>query len=209
MAWELQELSKGILTTVILTIGGCAIGFGCGTVLALLWILKHKKWILLISDILRGTPMLLQAILAKMLLGSYVPGLLLAILVFGINSMAYSSQIVLSAVNGISVGQKNVAMDLGASEYEAYTQIILPQALTNAIPALLNEFNSLLKESAIVGVIDIQDLLSVAETVGTRNNSKLSALIIAGIVYCIISCSAKFATERLINRKWLKTKTKD
>lgn len=196
MAWELQELSKGLLTTVILTIGGCLIGFSGGTALTLLWLLKRKKWILLISDILRGTPMLLQAILAKMLLGNIVPGLLLAILVFGINSMAYSSQIVLSAVNGVSAGQKNVAMNLGATEYEAYTQIILPQALKNAIPALLNEFNSLLKESAIVGVIDIQDLLSVAETVGTRNNSKLSALIIAGIVYFIISLSAKFATER-------------
>jgi len=199
MAWELQELSKGLLTTVILTIGGCVIGFSGGTALTLLWLLKRKKWILLISDILRGTPMLLQAILAKMLLGAYVPGLLLAILVFGINSMAYSSQIVLSAVNGVSAGQKNVAMNLGATEYEAYTQIILPQALKNAIPALLNEFNSLLKESAIVGVIDIQDLLSVAETVGTRNNSKLSALIIAGIVYFIISLSAKFATERWNN----------
>lgn len=163
MTWELQELSKGLLTTVILTIGGCVIGFSGGTALTLLWLVKRKKRILLISDILRGTPMLLQAILAKMLLGNIVPGLLLAILVFGINSIAYSSQIVMSAVNGIPVGQTKVAMDLGASEYEAYTQIVLPQALKNAIPALLNEFNSLLKESAIVGVIDIPDLLSVAE----------------------------------------------
>lgn len=102
----------------------------------------------------------------------------------------------MSAVNGIPVGQTKVAMDLGASEYEAYTQIVLPQALKNAIPALLNEFNSLLKESAIVGVIDIPDLLSVAEKMGEQTNNKLSALIIAGIVYFIISLSAKFATER-------------
>ena len=195
MAQEIQDFTKGIITTIILTIGGCTIGFCGGTGLTLLWLLKRKKWILLVSDILRGTPMLLQAILAKMVLGGYIPGLLLAILVFGVNSIAYSSQIVMSAVNGIPVGQTKVAMDLGASEYEAYTQIVLPQALKNAIPALLNEFNSLLKESAIVGVIDIPDLLSVAETVGTRNNSKLSALIIAGIVYFIISLSAKFATE--------------
>lgn len=91
MAWELQELSKGLLTTVILTIGGCVIGFSGGTMLALLWLLKRKKWILLISNILRGTPMLLQAILAKMLLGNIVPGLLLAILVFGINSIYQSA----------------------------------------------------------------------------------------------------------------------
>ncbi len=201
MAWEIQELVKGLLTTVILTIGGCAIGFGCGTVLALLWLLRRKKGILLISDILRGTPMLLQAMLAKMLLGSYIPGLLLAILVFGINSMAYSSQIVLSAVNGVGVGQKNVAMDLGASEYEAYTQIILPQALSNAIPALLNEFNSLLKETAIVGVIEIKDLLSVAESIGNRNGNGLSMLLIAGIVYFIISYSAKIAIERMTKKK--------
>lgn len=201
MAGELQELLKGIITTVILTIGGCAIGFSGGAGLTLLYLLKRKKGILLISDILRGTPILLQAILAKMLLGNVMPGLALAILVFGINSMAYSGQIILSAVNGISAGQKNVAMDLGASEYEAYTQIILPQALKNAIPALLNEFNSLLKESAIVGVIDIQDLLSVAESLGKRSGYTLSMLIIAGIAYFIISYSVKFATERLINRK--------
>lgn len=145
--------------------------------------------------------MVLQAILAKMLVGAYIPGLLLAVLVFGINSMAYSSQIVMSAVNGIPVGQTKVAMDLGASEYEAYTQIVLPQALKNAIPALLNEFNSLLKESAIVGVIDIPDLLSVAEKMGEQTNNKLSMLILAGIAYFIISYSVKFATERKMNRE--------
>lgn len=201
MAGELQELLKGIITTVILTIGGCAIGFSGGTALTLLWLLTRKKGILLISDILRGTPMLLQAILAKMLLGQYIPGLLLAILVFGINSMAYSSQIILSAVNAIPAGQKRVAMDLGASEVEAYTKIVLPQALKNAIPALLNEFNSLLKESAIVGIIDITDILSVAEKIGEHNGNKLSMLVIAGIVYFIISYSAKIAIERVINRK--------
>ena len=111
MAWELQELSKGLLTTVILTIGGCVIGFSGGTALTLLWLVKRKKWILLISDILRGTPMLLQAILAKMLLGNIVPGLLLAILVFGINSMAYSSQIVLSAVNSKEVLTRFLSID--------------------------------------------------------------------------------------------------
>lgn len=197
MAWELQEFLKGILTTVILTIGGCTIGFSGGTALTLLYLIKRKKWISLISDILRGTPMLLQAILAKMLLGNVLPGLLLAILVFGVNSIAYSSQIVMSAVNGIPVGQKNAATDLGASEYEAYTKIILPQALKNAIPALLNEFNSLLKESAIVGIIDIPDLLSVAEKIGSSNGNKLSMLVAAGVVYFIISYSVKFATERI------------
>ena len=141
--------------------------------------------------------MVLQAILAKMLLGGYVPGLLLAILVFGVNSIAYSSQIVMSAVNGIPAGQKNAATDLGATDMEAYTKIILPQALKNAIPALLNEFNSLLKESAIVGIIDIPDLLSVAEKIGEHNGNKLSMLVAAGVVYFIISYSVKFATERI------------
>lgn len=201
MAKEIQDFIKGIITTITLTIGGCAIGFSGGTALTLLWLLKRKKWILLISDILRGTPMLLQAILAKMLLGQYIPGLLLAILVFGMNSMAYSSQIILSAVNAIPAGQKKVVIDLGDTEFEAYTETVLPQALKNATPALLNEFNSLLKESAIVGVIDITDILSVAEKIGSSNGNKLSMLVIAGIVYFIISYSVKFATERLINRK--------
>lgn len=201
MASEIQELLKGIITTIILTIGGCAIGFSGGAGLTLLWLLKRKKWILLISDLLRGTPMLLQAILAKMLVGQYIPGLLLAILVFGVNSIAYSSQIILSSVNAIPAGQKKVVIDLGDTEFKAYTETVLPQALKNATPALLNEFNSLLKESAIVGVIDITDILSVAEKIGSSNGNKLSMLVIAGIVYFIISYSVKFATERLINRK--------
>ena len=201
MARDIQTFLQGLTTTVILRVGGCAIGFGCGTALALLWLLLRKKGILLVSDILRGTPILLQAMLAKMLLGNYIPGLLLAIIVFGINSMAYSSQIILSAVNGVSLGQKNVAMDLGASEYEAYTQIVLPQAVKNAIPALLNEFNSLLKESAIVGIIDIQDLLSVAETLGKRRGQQLSILIIVGAVYFAISYSAKIVIEKMAKSK--------
>lgn len=106
MATEIQALLKGIITTIILTIGGCAIGFSGGTGLTLLWLLQCKRGILLVSDILRGTPMLLQAILAKMVLRQYIPGLLLAVLVFGINSIAYSSQIILSAVNAMPAGQK-------------------------------------------------------------------------------------------------------
>lgn len=54
MAWELQEFLQRIITTVILTIGGCVIGFSGGTALTLLYLLKLEKWILLISDILRA-----------------------------------------------------------------------------------------------------------------------------------------------------------
>ena len=201
MAKQALELLNGLITTIILTLGGCAIGFGCGTALTLLWLLKRKKWISLISDILRGTPMLLQAILVKMLLGEHIPSLMLAVLVFGINSMAYSSQIIHSAVNAIPAGQARVAMNLGATEFQAYTKIILPQALKNAIPALLNEFNSLLKESAIVGVIEIKDILSVSESLGKQNGNELTMLFIAGIIYFIISFTAKIAIEKTTNRK--------
>ena len=114
--------------------------------------------------------------------------------------MAYSSQIMLSAINSVSVAQKQAAMDLGATEYEAYIQIVLPQALHNTIPALLNEFNSLLKESAIVGVIEIKDLLSVAEYLGDRKGHGLCMLIMAGIIYFIISYTMKIITEMIIKK---------
>lgn len=197
---QIIEILKGLVTTLILTAGGCAIGF-CGGISLALFSLRCKRNILLISDILRGTPMILQAIILKVLVGHIIPALPLAILVFGINSIAYSSQIVLSATNAIDENQLKTAQDLGLPDYKAYKLIILPQALKNAIPALLNEFNSLLKESAIVGIIEVNDLLSVAEKLGKQNNNYSLWLFIAGGIYLIISSVVKTTIQNKINKR--------
>jgi ABC-type amino acid transport system permease subunit len=150
-------------------------------------------WILnMFCDIFRGTPIILQALIFQKLLASHIKSsMVLAILIFGCNSMAYSSQILLSAVNGIPDSQYEAGLSLGLTPFRCYRQVILPQAVRNAIPALLNEFNSLLKEGAIVGVIALGDLFSVVDRLGADTGRELQFYVVAGCIYLSMALTVK------------------
>jgi ABC-type amino acid transport system permease subunit len=133
----------------------------------------------------RGTPLILQLFVLKATLFSSLNSLLCAILVCGFNSGAYITEILYSSIISIDISQYETGLSLGFTELEVFKNIIMPQALKNARPTLMNEFSSLLKETSVVGMIGVYDLNTAARSIVSRSASPV-AFYIAGVFYLII-----------------------
>ena len=203
MIQYILDILQGTVITLVFTIGAYVFGFFSGLVICTAMALRLRgatlcEWL---CDVLRGTPIILQALIFQYLLGAYIPTMLLAIIIFGINSMAYSSQIMLSSVRGISTDQYEAGLSLGLSPVICYVRVVIPQAVRNAVPALLNEFFSLLKEGAIVGVIALGDLFSTVDRLGEETGYVLQNYIVAGCIYLGIALIVKKAVSKAQQRE--------
>ena len=112
---------------------------------------------------------------------------LVGIIAFGINSGAYVSEIIRSGINSIDKGQKEAASSLGLTYRETMKSIILPQAIRNVLPALGNEFITLLKETSVAGYIGIVDLVKAADIIASGTYNYFFPLIIIAIIYLILT----------------------
>ena len=192
------------LTTLELTIGGIAIGIVLGFLLAFLKFLNIKFLSFLIDeyiDIIRGTPILLQLmIFAFVILAALSENLYAGIIALGLNSSAYVAEIVRSGINSVDKGQMEAARAMGLNYAVSMRLVVFPQAIKNILPALVNEFISLFKETSVVGLIGIYDL--------TFESKSLQAvlfnpdpILFAGVVYYanvkLFSIFAKMLENRL------------
>ncbi len=109
-----------------------------------------------------------------------------AIIAFGINSGAYLAEIFRSGIMSIDQGQMEAGRSLGLSYTVTMRRIILPQAFKNALPALINEIITLLKETSISGTIGLNDLTRGAEIVGGVTYDQLVPLLAAAAVYLAV-----------------------
>ncbi|RPF53206.1 amino acid ABC transporter permease [Aquisalibacillus elongatus] len=181
---------EGIWVTLGFVIVAIIIGFFIGALVALVKI-SHVKFLRQLADlytsIFRGTPLILQLMIVyygiPQLLEYDISPFLAAILTFGLNSSAYVSEIVRAGIQAVDKGQLEAAQALGIPYRQTMVKIILPQAMKNILPALMNEFITLTKESAIVSVINYLDLMRRARVVGADLYSPLEPLIIVGVIY--------------------------
>lgn len=184
---------KGILTTLKFVVVSILLGFVLGTILSLFKISKVKllRWGAdAYTSIFRGTPLILQLLIiynaTPQLTGYKIEPFLAGVLTFGLNSAAYVSEIIRAGINGVDKGQREASMALGVSYGSMMRQIILPQALKNILPALMNEFITLTKESAIIAVIGTTDIMRRAQIVGADTYRYFEPLITAGIIYYLM-----------------------
>lgn len=151
-----------------------------------------------IVSFLRGTPILVQLfIFVFVVFGSWIPlnelignqGSLLisALFALGLNSGAYISEIMRAGVNGVDEGQMEAARSLGLSHYDTMKSIILPQAIKNILPALGNEFVVIIKESAIVSVVGVVDVMRASDIMRGKTYDPFVPLIIAAIIYYVLT----------------------
>jgi polar amino acid transport system permease protein len=144
------------------------------------------------SSIFRGTPLLVQLSIIYFapngLLGLTPSPLAAGVAAFSLNSGAYVSEIIRSGINSVDSGQMEAAKALGLPYFAAMRDIILPQALRNVIPALVNEFINLIKESAIISVISVEDLMRRSKEVSLETANYFTPLLFAGLIYyvCIL-----------------------
>ena len=185
---------EGIWVTLKFVFFAIILGSILGTVLALFKIgsAKPLKWFAdAYTSIFRGTPLILQLMIIyysiPQLTGYDISPFLFAILAFGLNSSAYISEIIRAGIQAVDKGQLEAAQALGVPYGAMMKDIILPQALKNILPALMNEFITLTKESAIVSTIGYLDLMRRAQVVGADLFRNFEPLLFVGVIYwCLV-----------------------
>lgn len=184
---------EGIWVTLKFVSMSILIGFILGTVLALFKITNNRflKWLAdAYTSIFRGTPLILQLMIIyfaiPQLTGYDISAYLTAITAFGLNSSAYVSEIIRAGILAVDRGQTEAAEALGVPYRKMMVNIILPQALKNILPALMNEFITLTKESAIVSTIGYLDLMRRSQIVGADIYRNFEPLLFAGVIYWVM-----------------------
>jgi polar amino acid transport system permease protein len=155
----------------------------------------------------RGTPVLLQLVLAFNVLpafGVVLPGFACAVLALGLNEGAYMAEIMRSGIRAVGRGQRLAARALGLQEGQLMRWIVLPQALRIVIPPIGNQFIGMLKLSALVSVIGVQELLLVADQTASANFRYVETLSAAGLYYLVLTTlfmGGQFLIERGLARR--------
>ena len=193
---------QGSELTLVISIIGVVIGFLIGLLLVLMRMsnLKILNWIAgIYVSIVRGTPSMIQVlliyyILSKSLpipqvqvLGSGLDRIIPGALALGLNSGAYTSEIFRSGIISIPAGQTEAGLSLGMSRHDTLFEIVLPQALRNTLPAMGNEFITLIKESSVLFYIGVQEVTAESLGVGGTLYNFIPPLIVAAVIYFVIT----------------------
>jgi arginine/lysine/histidine transport system permease protein len=198
---------EGIWVTLKFVIVAIIFGFIFGSILALLKIshIKPLNWFAdAYTSIFRGTPLILQLMIIyfaiPQLTGYDISPFLSAILAFGLNSSAYISEIIRAGIQAVDKGQVEAAQALGVPYRLMMKDLIFPQALKNILPALMNEFITLTKESAIVSTIGYLDLMRRAQVVGADTYRNFEPLIFVGLIYWVMVMGLTLIGKRVERR---------
>lgn len=195
--WDLF-LIKGLSATILLSLLTVLLGTVFGAVLALIKIGKIKplKWIVnAIVEIIRGTPMLLQLYISTFLIPVLIPAmnqlenkkLICICFTLVLNSAAYVSEIIRSGIEAVDKGQTEAARSLGLNSTTTMIQIVLPQAVKNILPALGNEFITIIKETSLASTFYVGELMTQYHIIVGRTHNSLPILMIIGIIYFVLN----------------------
>lgn len=202
----LPVLLQGLVVTLQIAGFGCCIGLILGTILALMHTSNNsllRTFVTAYVIIIRGTPMLIQIVCAYFLLphiGVSIAALWTAIIAIGLNSAAYISQIIKSGISSIGKGQIEAAKVLGFSTTDTIRYIVLPQALRTTLPALGNEFVTLIKDSSLASLIGVGELTKQANFVKSKTFDAITVYFAAAILYLIVTSTISFLVARLEKR---------
>lgn len=194
-----QLLIDGLINTIKVAVLGLIIGIIIGTVIAIVKVSPKYKLINRILDrictlyvaLFRGTPMVVQLLLAYYVflptIGvKNVDSLAVGIVVFGLNSGAYVSEIMRGGINSVDKGQMEAGRALGLSYGTTMLEIIIPQAVKNILPTLGNEFITLIKETSVLSFITVYDLYTALSTIGSKNYEKMVPYLVMAVIYIVL-----------------------
>jgi polar amino acid transport system permease protein len=154
-------------------------------------------------SLVRGTPLIVQIIFVYLALpqfGVVLDPLLGGILALAFNYGAYLTEIFRAGIEAIPRGQIEAAGALGMTDGQTMRRVVLPQAVRIVIPAIGNDFISMIKDSALVSYVGIQELFWRANSVGTRTFRNFETLLVAAVVYWVMTIVFSFFQERLERR---------
>lgn len=190
---SMPDLIRGAMLTIQIAFLGCIIGLTLGTILGVLYtshVIPIRIMVGTFVTIIRGTPMLIQILFAVFLLpqlGISIPVFWAMIIAIGLNSSAYISNIVRSGIASVGRGQIEAGKVLGLSNWQITRFIVLPQALRIALPALGNEFITLVKDSSLASVVGVMELTRRGQMEISRTYDALTIYTGVALVYLAIT----------------------
>ena len=203
-------LVDGLKITLTVTLLAVILGIVIGLIVGVIrstYEKTHKLKILnficnLYLTVIRGTPVVVQLmIIYYVIFGSLrVDKVPVAVLAFGINSGAYVAEIFRSGIMSIDNGQFEAGRSLGFNYPQTMWYIVMPQAFKNILPALCNEFISLLKETSVAGFIALQDLTRGADVIRSRTYNPVLPLFTVALVYWMIVTFLTYMVGKLETR---------
>lgn len=194
---------KGAWFTLELSFFGVLLGTLLGVALALMrisriWPLKFAATAYI--ELIRGTPMLVQVFIIYFGLTSFginLSAFMSGVVALTINSAAYMAEVFRAGIEAIDKGQNEAARSLGMSRAMAMRHIVLPQAFRNMLPAIGNEFIIIIKDSSLISIVGISELMYAARTVQGAVYLPMEPLLVAAAIYFVMT----FTLSRLL--AWL------
>lgn len=204
----IDSLLHGFLLTIQISYFAILIGIALGAIIALVDVAKPSKWMVVpkfictvYTTVIRGTPMALQLFIMFFVIFAVkgFPSIIIAILAFGLNSAAYTAEVIRGGILSVDKGQTEAGMALGLSRYTIFMKIVAPQAIKNIIPALGNEVITVIKETAIVSMVGMYDLNMAAKDIGSGQNmaSYIVPMVTAALFYLATIYLITFIVKRI------------
>ena len=194
-----ESVLDGLLKTIEIAVFGLLIGIVIGTVIGIIRVMPKYKRLPRVLDkicvcyleLFRGTPIVVQLLIGYWVLLpalniSVSSGVPVAIVVFGLNSGAYVSEIMRGGINSVDPGQLEAARAVGLPYPVAMLKIVVPQAIKNILPTLGNEFIVLIKETSVVSFVAVTDLYKSFKQLGDPTYDYVVPYLMLALTYLVL-----------------------
>ena len=186
---------EGLKNTLLIAVIGLIIGIVLGTLIATVRVIPKYKVLPRVLNsfyvgLFRGTPMVVQLLVFYYVLlpiiGVKMTGVQVSMMVFGLNSAAYISEIMRSGIMSVDAGQLEAGRAVGLSFSVSMVKIVIPQAVKNILPTLGNEFIALIKETSVVSFVGAADLYVAFNYIGSNSYEFMVPYLVMAIIYIVI-----------------------
>ncbi len=193
-----KTVIEGLQNTLMIAVTGLIIGIIIGTLIATVRVLpKYKTLPKVLNsvctfyvELFRGTPIVVQLLIFYYvlfpLMGVNMTGVQVSMLVFGLNSGAYISEIMRSGIQSVDIGQMEGGRSVGLSFGTTMMKIVIPQAVKNILPTLGNEFIALIKETSVVSFVGAADLYKAFNVIGSNSYEFMVPYIVMALIYIVL-----------------------
>ena len=189
---------EGLQNTLLIAVTGLIVGIVIGTLIATVRVIpKYRRLPRVLNGIcsfyvalFRGTPMVVQLLVGYYvilpLIGVNLDGVQISMIVFGLNSGAYISEIMRSGIQSVDIGQMEAGRAVGLSFGTSMTKIVIPQAVKNILPTLGNEFITLVKETSVVSFVAAADLYVAFNYIGSNSYDFMVPYLVMAAIYIVL-----------------------
>lgn len=193
-----KEVVTGLVNTMLIAFVALILGIIIGTLIAAVEVQPKKGKVMSVLNrictvyvaFFRGTPIVVQLLLGYFvilpLIGFNLSSVAVAIIIMGLNSGAYVSEIMRSGILSVDIGQMEAGRAMGLNYGTTMRKVIIPQAVKNILPTLGNELISLVKETSVVSFIGVVDLYKAFRTIGSSNYEYMMPFLVMAVIYIVI-----------------------